>query len=152
MTRTVGSSGVKTERNIRQAGLRLIYKYGYEAASMRQLASEVGIQQGSLYNYFRTKQDLLFTLIHDHMRDLLHNCDVALEEGVTARERLEVFVRFHIDYHMRRKYEVFIGNSELRSLSDHNREIIVSLRRNYEDRLISILEQGRDDGSFNPKD
>jgi AcrR family transcriptional regulator len=152
MTRTVGSSGVKTERNIREAGLRLIYQYGYEAASLRQLASEVGLQQGSLYNYFRNKQDLLFTLINDHMQDLLRNVDATLKNSVAARERLEVFVRFHIDYHMRRKHEVFISYSEMRSLSDENRQVIVSLRQEYEKRLVSILDQGRAEGVFNPAD
>lgn len=152
MTRTVGSSGVRTERNIREAGLRLIYKHGYEATSMRQLASEVGIQQGSLYNYFRTKQDLLFTLAHDHMRDLLRKVDAALKRGKTAMERLEVFVRFHIDYHMQRKHEVFISYSEIRSLSEENRQIIISLRQDYEERLVSILDQGRAEGVFDVAD
>jgi len=119
---------------------------------MRQLASEVGIQQGSLYNYFRTKQDLLFTLAHDHMRDLLRKVDEALKQGETARERLEVFVRFHVDYHMRRKHEVFIGYSEVRSLSDENRQVILSLRRGYEERLISILDKGYAEGVFDAAD
>ena len=44
MARTVGSNGPKTMEAIRKAGLRLIYSQGYEAMSLRRLASEVGIQ------------------------------------------------------------------------------------------------------------
>ena len=47
---------------IRDAGLRLIYRHGYEVMSLRQLAREVGIQAGSLYNHISTKQQLLFEL------------------------------------------------------------------------------------------
>ena len=48
---------------IRKAGLRLIFEHGYAAMSLRQLAAEVGIQSGSLYNHISTKQELLFDLI-----------------------------------------------------------------------------------------
>ena len=39
--------------------------------SLRRLASEVGIQAGSLYNHITTKQELLFDLIKTHMDELL---------------------------------------------------------------------------------
>ena len=45
----------------------------------RQLAAEVGIQAGSLYNHISTKQDLLFDLVQDHINDLLRELDLALE-------------------------------------------------------------------------
>ena len=63
MARTIGSYGPKTLEAIRKAGLRLIFEHGYEAMSLRQLAAEVGIQAGSLYNHIATKQELLFVLI-----------------------------------------------------------------------------------------
>ena len=58
MARTSGSSGPATFEAIRKAGLRLIYRYGYEAMTLRQLAGEIGLVQGSLYNHIATKQDL----------------------------------------------------------------------------------------------
>ena len=67
MARTTGSDGEKTEAAIRAAALSLIARHGYEAVSMRQLASEVGVQAAALYRYFPTKEDLLFTLMREHM-------------------------------------------------------------------------------------
>ena len=40
MARRVGSDGARTEAAIRGAALRLIARYGYEALSMRRLASD----------------------------------------------------------------------------------------------------------------
>ena len=48
----------------------LIARHGYEAVSMRQLAAEVGVQAAALYRYFPTKEDLLFTLMREHMQEL----------------------------------------------------------------------------------
>ena len=148
MSRTVGSYGPKTMEAIRKAGLRLIFEHGYEAMSLRQLAAEVGIQSGSLYNHISTKQELLFDLIQDHINELLRQLDRALDGKQAPEERLRAFVAFHVTYHMTRKREVFIANSELRSLEPKNYETIVALRGAYEQRLAAILADGVAQGAF----
>ncbi len=148
MSRTIGSHGPKTLEAIRKAGLRLIFEHGYEAMSLRQLASEVGIQVGSLYNHISTKQELLFDLVQDHMNELLRQLDSALDKKDGPTERLRAFVAFHVGYHMTRKREVFIANSELRSLDPKNYQAVVALRSTYEGRLSDILSQGVARGVF----
>src|SRR5215213_2478157 len=128
MARTIGSYGPKTLEAIRKAGLRLIFEHGYAAMSLRDLAAEVGIQSGSLYNHISTKQELLFDLIHDHINELLRQLDRALQGKQRPVEKLRAFTAFHVTYHMTRKREVFIANSELRSLEPKNYEAIVALR------------------------
>ena len=148
MARTIGSHGPTTLEAIRKAGVRLIFEHGYEAMSLRQLAAEVGIQAGSLYNHISTKQDLLFDLVQDHINDLLRELDLALEGKSDPVEQLRAFVAFHVTYHMTRKREVFIANSELRSLDAKNYDAVVSLRGAYEQRLAQILTDGVSDGVF----
>ncbi|MGB6086399.1 TetR/AcrR family transcriptional regulator [Parvibaculum sp.] len=142
MARTTGSSGAKTLAAIHDAGLDLIHEHGFEAMSLRQLAARVGLQPGSLYNHIATKQDLLFDLIYNHMVTLLASVDEALAGIDDPLEALKAFTAFHLTYHIERKREVFIGSSELRSLSPQNRRKIVALRRAYEDRLCDILQRG----------
>ncbi len=148
MARTLGSSGPATLEAIRRAGLRLIYERGYEAMSLRQLASEIGMSQGSLYNHIATKQDLLFLLVRDHMQDLLDHADRALDGITGASERLIALVEFHVAYHIDRKREVFMSYSELRSLEPRNFEVIVAMRKAYETKLIAILREGSAAGLF----
>jgi AcrR family transcriptional regulator len=152
MSRTAGSHGPATMEAIRKAGLRLICEHGYEALTLRKLAAEVGIMSGSLYNHIRTKQDLLFTLVRDHMTDLLAHLDQALAGHEDPRAALAAFVRLHVTYHMERRYEVYIANSELRSLEPENHATIVAMRHEYEARLIEILERGRACGLFRLED
>ena len=116
--------------------------------SLRDLAAEVGIQVGSLYNHISTKQELLFELVQDHVNELLRQLDLALEGKQGPEEKLRAFVAFHVTYHMSRKREVFIANSELRSLEPKNYEAIVALRSAYEARLARILSEGVSEGVF----
>lgn len=150
--RRVGSSGVNTERAIREAGLNLIVRHGYEGMTLRQLASEVGIQAGSLYNHIATKQQLLFDLVIQHMEDLLAALDAALAGLEDPARQLAAFCEFHVRYHIKRKAEVFVINFELRSLDPENRVQVVALRTRYENRLIEIIRRGQQAGVFRGMD
>jgi len=148
MARTVGSNGVKTMEAIRQAGLQLIHEHGFEAMGLRDLAAAVGLRVGSLYNHISTKEDLLVDLIRTHMNSLFQELDQALVGIDDPVEKLQRFILFHVTYHIVRKREVFIGYSELRSLEPEHYREIVGLRRDYEQVLVAILEQGRLAGRF----
>ena len=141
MGRTVGSMGAKTMEAIAQAGLDLVYQFGYEGMTLRQLAARVGIRQGSLYNHIKSKQDLLVHLYRRHMETLLAALDAALGGIEFPPEQLRAFVDFHVAYHVERKREVFVVNSELRSLEPTNHTAATDLRRQYERRLIAIMRQ-----------
>jgi AcrR family transcriptional regulator len=150
--RTAGSNGANTERAIREAGLQLILRHGYEGMTLRQLAAEVGLQPGSLYNHFATKQQLLFELVNEHMTDLLAASREAIGGIGDPGEALAAFCAFHLRYHMSRKAEVFVINFELRSLDAENRARIVALRSDYEDQLVGVLRAGQGMGRFRPTD
>ena len=143
MARTQGSHSGITGPKVRQSALRLFSKHGYAAVSMRQIAAEVGVQAGALYNYTPDKQTLLFDLMKTHMDELLAAYD-ALPKRPRPLPALRDFTRFHIRFHSERPDEVFIAYMELRNLNPENFEVIEGLRRDYETRIEDILKQGVD--------
>lgn len=119
---------------------------------MRQLAEEVGVQSAAFYRYYPNKQELLFSVMREHMDRLLA---AWLEESLQAeniKERLAAFIRFHIQYHIERRDDVHIANMELRSLSPDNLAIIVELRSTYENSLRDMLDEGVGTGEFDIED
>ncbi|WP_171239505.1 TetR/AcrR family transcriptional regulator [Ruegeria sp. HKCCA5491] len=147
MARTQGSHSDITGPRIRKAALRLFAQQGYAAVSMRQIAADVGVQAGALYNYTPDKQSLLYRLMNDHMQHLLSTY-AKLERPATALEALRQFVGFHIRFHLERPDEVFIAYMELRNLTPENFGEIEALRRAYEDSLEQILKDGQEVGAF----
>ena len=147
MARTTGSHSETTGPRVRAAALQLIARHGYAAVSMRQIAAEVGVQAGALYNYTPDKQSLLFDLMRSHMDDLLAAWEVEAPTG-NAAARLEQFTRFHIRFHAERPDAVFIAYMELRNLTPKNFAEIEALRRRYEDQLEAILRSGVESGAF----
>mmetsp|Transcript_29400 Transcript_29400/g.57430 ORF Transcript_29400/g.57430 Transcript_29400/m.57430 type:complete len:192 (+) Transcript_29400:3-578(+) len=136
----MGSHSDITGPRVRAAALRLFARHGFAAVSMRQIATEVGVQAGALYNYTPDKQSLLFALMRDHMDELL--AAVAGVAGQSPVARLEGFVRFHIAFHHERPDAVFISYMELRNLSVENFAALEVLRRRYETVLEEILQDG----------
>ncbi|MEC8039319.1 MAG: TetR/AcrR family transcriptional regulator [Pseudomonadota bacterium] len=151
MARTAGSHSDITGPRVLDAALRLFSQHGFAAVSMRQIARDVGVQAGALYNYTPDKQALLFNLMRRHMEDLLDQ-RANRDTSASPLERLEDFARFHIRYHLKRPDEVFIAYMELRNLTPENFEAIEELRRRYEAELEEILRDGVADGVFAPAD
>jgi AcrR family transcriptional regulator len=142
MARTSGSHALKTGPKVRLAALKLFALYGYAAVSMRQIAAEVGVQVGALYNYTPDKQSLLYDLMHTHLTDLLQTW--RSQKTDTAPEELVLqFVTFHLNYHLDKSEAVFIAYMELRNLSELNFAKIETLRKSYELELESIITAGQ---------
>jgi len=140
------AKGLETAERVRKAALRRFAQAGYAAVSMREIATDVGVRPGALYNHFPTKQDILKDLMLTHMAELL-GAWTALEHS-SSMDPLERFVRFHIRYHLERADEVFISYMELRNLEPDNFETVETERRRYEAVLTSILEDGLADGRY----
>lgn len=143
MARIAGKTAAQTVDDMRRAATRLIREHGFEGMNLRMLADAIGVQPGSFYNHIRNKQELLFMLLSGTMDELLRELEIALEEADDPVDALQRFVTFHIEFHANRKAEVFIGNAELRSLTPANLKKIVAMRNAYEERLVSILVEGR---------
>ena len=152
MARTTGSDGEKTEAAIREAAASLIARYGYEAVSMRQLAAEVGVQAAALYRYFPTKEELLSTLMREHMEALAAAWEKARPSPGDPTERLIAFVENHISFHVARRHSTHLSNMELRSLSSERLTAMLKLRTAYEKELRAILRDGAESGVFSIDD
>ena len=143
---------LSTAESIRAAAIDLFFEHGYEATSLRAIAGQVGIQVGSLYNHLTSKESLLYSIMSKIIEDLLNELDVRLATVTGSIDRLRVGLEVHVFFHTARAREVFIGNSELRSLTPAHRKKVVKLRDQYEQRFVDIIEQGVADGSFQAPD
>lgn len=146
MARTQGSRAEITGPLVRDAARRLFARQGYAAVSMRQIAAAVGVQAGALYAYTPDKQALLFDLLDSHMQELL--AAWVDDRAAEPLDRLQRFVRFHIDFSLDHPDAVFLSYMELRNLTPENFARITELRGRYEAALEVILRDGMAQGAM----
>lgn len=143
------ASGVRTADAIQKAAAELFYQHGYEATTLRQVAAKVGIQVGSLYNHIDGKDDLLRSIMTGIMADLIAAQKAVANSHEDTIETLRAMMDCHIRFHAQRARDVFIGNSELRSLEKKDRRKVVAQRDEYEQMFRELIDkagaQGRAD-------
>lgn len=141
------TNGVHTPDAIRDAAIELFFEHGYEATTLRQVAAKVGIRVGSLYNHISGKDELLSSIMISIMDDLLATQRVVLRQHKgNPLECLRACIDTHIRFHADRAKEVFIGNSELRSLPPKFRRRVVTKRDQYEKMIRGIVETLEQEG------
>lgn len=129
-----------TAQAIREEAAKLFFERGYDATSLRQVASAVGLMVGSLYNHINSKEHLLLQIMGGIIDDLLDSARKAVEVDGDAVDKLQAALDAHLRFHAERAQEVFIGNAELRSLSNDARQVVIEKRHEYELFLQELIE------------
>ncbi|RAM37340.1 TetR/AcrR family transcriptional regulator [Arthrobacter globiformis] len=136
----VATAERSTAQAIREEAAKLFFERGYDATSLRQVASAVGVMVGSLYNHIDSKEHLLLQIMGGIIDDLLDTARSAVKIDGDAVDRLQAALAAHLTFHAERAQEVFIGNTELRSLSNGARDVVIEKRHEYELFLQELIE------------
>jgi len=130
----------KTEE-IYQVIARLFAYGGYHSTSMREIARELGMNQSSLYHYFASKQDILFTLMNDAMDDVLAILEEISSTDLLPEDRLNRVLSFYTQYYAGDQERLILLINEMNSLNEEYRSILVGKQRRYVQLIKSILEE-----------
>ena len=109
----------------------LIARKGYEAMSMRDLSSALGVSLAGMYHYFRSKEDLLFQLQHESFKALLAQQQEIAAQRATPEERLRSLIVGHLAFYANHTNELKVCTFEMESLGGALYEEVQELRRRY---------------------
>jgi len=63
-------SGMTTRDRIREVAVETFSSRGYEKSSLREIADELGITKAALYYHYRSKEELLVSLVEPVLEDM----------------------------------------------------------------------------------
>ncbi|NOQ95599.1 MAG: TetR family transcriptional regulator [Desulfobacterales bacterium] len=130
----------KTEEIYRVIARLFAYR-GYHSTSMREIARELGMNQSSLYHYFASKQDILFTLMNDAMDDVLAILEEISSTDLLPEDRLNRVLSFYTQYYAGDQERLILLINEMNSLNEEYRSTLVGKQRRYVQLIKSILEE-----------
>jgi TetR/AcrR family fatty acid metabolism transcriptional regulator len=81
---------------ILDAAVKVFAEHGFHAATVAQIAREAGVADGTIYLYFKSKDDLLLRLFDEKMTDLVEEAREALAKEPDAPARLKRFIQLHL--------------------------------------------------------
>jgi AcrR family transcriptional regulator len=137
-----------TRRAIVDAAVRVISKSGVEGLKMETVAREAGVAKGTLYQYFKDKQDLLRSTMEASVGPLFDKIHAVLESGISPKEKLTKFIYMHLGY--------FEEHRQLFRILLYDRHFVQSRCKRYGseryraflDRIALVLEEGMKNGDF----
>nr|WP_282451752.1 TetR/AcrR family transcriptional regulator [Marinobacter koreensis] len=135
-------------RLLREAA-RLFRDKGYERTTVRDLAAAVGIQSGSLFHHFRTKEDILKAVMVETIRLNTALMEAAVEAVDAPREKLRALVRVELESINGQTGEAMaVLVFEWRSLSADSQAEVLKLRDIYEALWLEVLGTLRKQGDL----
>lgn len=131
-----------------KAGAALFREKGFGAASMRDLAENLGIEAASLYNHIRSKNEILESVCFNVANRFNTHFD-ELETGTLSPiNKVETLLRFHIQQMIDNYEEVIVSDREWKHLDEPYLSNFRIQRRNYRKRFAAIVEEGMKKGEM----
>src|SRR5438105_8505067 len=116
-----GAAGGKRER-ILDAAVRVFAEKGFYGAKVSEIAREAGVADGTIYLYFKSKDDLLISLFEDRMAQINSALREKLATEPNALGKLRRFIEMHLELVETRRELVEVLTVELRQSSKFMRE------------------------------
>lgn len=129
---------------------RLFSDRGIAATTIREIGDAVGLNSGTLYHYFSSKDAIVSEILVSFLKDLVERYDAVVAEPETARARLGRIVHVSLEVADRHPYATEIYQNEFANLSALPRytEIAAAVESSH-DAWYGVVEDGVHDGEFN---
>jgi AcrR family transcriptional regulator len=126
---------------ILRAAAAVFAEKSFGLASIRDIAAHARISFPRIYYYLRNKEELLYLISRRAFEQLLRSAEERIAQVDDPDEKLRVFIRGHLEYHMNNLAEMKVLVREADSLSGRYAAHITRLKRDYSRICRRIIEQ-----------
>lgn len=133
---------------ILDAAVKVFAGKGFHRSRVSEIAREAGVADGTIYLYFKNKDDILISLFEETMQEVVSRFRRHIEEAGDVLSRLERLVRLHLEEFQAKPDLAAVFQVELRQSGRFMRQYRKEGLKQYLDLIGSILEEGQEEGVF----
>lgn len=140
----------KTDKftRILEAALEVFAIKGFETARISDIARRAGIGDGTVYLYFKSKDDILISLFEVRLEEINQRLSSQLAQCANAREKVEAIIDFHLKLALDEPNFAVLVSNELRQSSKFMKDYTKEQLMEYIGQWESSFEEGRSTGLF----
>lgn len=139
------------EETILVEATRLFREKGYAETSVEDISGAVGLLKGSIYYYFKSKQEILYRIVKPPLEATVASVEKVVSSDLPPREKLHQAVRAHLQVFDDSFPEVFVYLQEnFNSVGVDMRREIIRLKARYDQLWGEIIGFGVRSGDFRP--
>jgi len=141
----------KRESEVVDAAIKVFFRKGYSAASIQDVADEVGVLKGSLYYYIDSKEDLLSRIFDESHQQATEIIEELSALDVTPLERVRLFVERYVTWYLKNFERTTLYFNEWRHLTGERRKRVVDQRLAYDQFVRDMVVAAQDRGEIAPE-
>lgn len=135
-------------QRILDAAVTVFARKGFFLSKVSEIAKEAGVADGTIYLYFKNKDDLLVSIFEVKMQEVITRFREAIVEVEDARSRLKCLIEMHLAEFQAYPDLAAVFQVELRQSSRFMREYKKGELKQYLDLIGEIVEQGQKEGAI----
>ena len=139
---TMATATKSTRQNIRLTAQKLFRERGYAAVGMRELAKEVGIEAPSIYNHYKSKDDLLREICFDIAAQFFTAFEGVDQNEKSATKKMRAAIKGHISVIANNIEASSVFFHEWMFLEEPNLAKFKKMRQEYELKFRDIIDKG----------
>lgn len=132
------------------AAARLFHERGYSATSMRELATAVGLEASSLYSHISSKTELLDHICFQAATRFTKGMQVISDTQVQPIEQIRALLDLHMTIALEDPTSQTVFNDEWRHLPEERLIAFRTLRKQYEQGFLTLIERAQKAGEIRP--
>ena len=140
----------RRRHEIFDASVYLFLEKGFRETSMREIADAAGMGKSTLYDYFKSKDEILLWGVEDQIMDLNTRAQEIINQSAPAMERLQEIMKHHLEYLLASKELYFKLSFEVQRLALESQQRIQVKRHAYQDLIRRLIDDGIQEGTFRP--
>ncbi len=138
----------RRRKEIFEASVHLFLEKGFNETSMREIAEAAGIGKSTLYDYFKSKDEILISYFEDEIQELTERTQNIKEQDLDIAEKVRKIMQMHVEYLVDQKNFYLKLSVEAQRLSIGSQQQIQTKRYAYQDMLCELIEEGTKQGIF----
>lgn len=135
-------------KQIIDAAVVVIAEHGYHQAQVSKIAKQAGVADGTIYLYFKNKEDILISLFQEKMGSFIEKIEQEIAGISSPLEKLYVLVKKHFESLAQDHHLAVVTQLELRQSNKELRQRINEVLKRYLRIIDEIVKEGIEKGEF----
>ena len=135
-------------KQIIDAAIIVIAENGYHQSQVSKIAKQAGVADGTIYLYFKNKEDILTSVFEEKMEMFAENLNEIVKEDISASMKLFKMIENHFSVLASNHHLATVTQLELRQSNLVLRQKINAILKTYLIWLDAILKEGIENGEF----
>ncbi len=136
--------------SILDAAIKVFAEKGFHSSRISDVAREAGVAEGTIYLYFKNKDDLLLSVFSKRVGSFVEDVRRAVASQDTPQDKLRTIVEKHFEHLESDPYLAQVVQIELRACSAFMRGGVSPELKSYLGLIERVLEEGKAQGVFRP--